>query len=106
VFAASLLERAVSLHGDMVVRAVYGTFKPEIDRAIKGQLRGIKIQVPEMLRYPAQVQARGKSGGQAPKQAQVKPTKPAPAPAPSTTTPPVMDMHVGSDGVYEVSDAT
>ena len=103
VFATNLLERAVLLHGDMIVRTIYGTFKPEIDRAIKGQLRGIKVCVPEMLRYPSEV-AAAPAGKEAkvPKTPKAKIPKPA-RPAPDDAG--IMDMRVGEDGVYEVSDA-
>jgi hypothetical protein len=101
--AIHLLGRAISLHGDPIVRTIYGTFKPEIDQAIRGGLGGIKVHMPEMLQYPAEVAGQKQGQGQkAPKPAaSVPPRKPARA----TSDAGVMDMKVGADGVYEVSDA-
>jgi hypothetical protein len=111
--AIRLLGRAVELHGDPIVRTIYGTFKPEIDHAIRGGLGGIKIHVPEVLQYPTGVQdqKRGQQGQQdqgTSKPAAVaspgraKASTPRPKPTPDSG---VVDMQVGADGVYEVSDA-
>lgn len=97
--AIHLLGRAISLHGDPIVQTIYGTFKPEIDQAIRGGLSGIKVHVPEMLQYPAAVATAAPS----PARSRTKPTKPA-KPVVTRTDAGIMDMKVGPDGVYEVSD--
>jgi hypothetical protein len=83
--AIRLLEVAVETYGDLPIRGIYGTFKPEIDRSIKRTLGHVRIYVP-----PAQIQAS------------------APIAKPKRSAKPVHDavtMQPGPDGVYEVSDA-
>ena len=81
--AIRLLEHAVSVYGDLPLRGVYGTFKPEIDRSIKRTLGSIRVYVPPAPKPQAQIR---------PKQ------KPVPKDA--------VTMRQGPDGVYEVSDAS
>ncbi len=38
-----LLERAVQIHGDLPLRAVYGSYKKQIDGAIRRHLGGVKV---------------------------------------------------------------
>jgi hypothetical protein len=100
--AIRLLGRAVSLHGDPIVRTIYGTFKPEIDQAIRGGLGGLNVRVPEVLQYPAEVQ-----GQRAPKTAAASASTPPPRKSKPAAQPEVepMTMTLGPDGVYEVCDA-
>ena len=83
--AIRLLEHAVATFGDLPIRGIYGTFKPEIDQSIKRTLGSVRIYVP-----PSQIQASG-SVAKA-----VRPKRPAKD---------AMTMSQGADGVYEVSDA-
>jgi hypothetical protein len=96
--AIHLLSRAVGQNDNVILKTIYGTFKPEIDRAIKTQLGGIRVHVPEMLQYSPEVQAKPPKSATAPRERGR--AKPEPA-----SDDGIMDMHVGSDGVYEVSDA-
>ena len=83
LLAIGLLERAITLYGDLPLRGIYGTLKPEIDRSIRRHLGKIKIYVPPQIQAPA-----------------AKPTvKPKPA------DPKAMTLRQGADGVYEVCDA-
>ena len=97
--AIHLLSRAVDRNDNVILKTIYGTFKPEIDRAIKSQLGGIRVHVPEMLQYPAKV-ADAPQG-----RTRTKPApeaKPTPKPAADANA---MTMKLGADGVYEVCDA-
>ena len=97
--AIHLLSRAVDQNENVILKTIYGTFKPEIDRAIKSQLGGIRVHVPEMLQYPAKV-ATDSPARKKPATA----TDPKPAPKPATADD-AMTMKLGPDGVYEVCDA-
>ncbi len=46
ILAIRLLEKAVELYGDIPLRGVYGTFKPDIDRTLRQHLRKFKLYVP------------------------------------------------------------
>jgi hypothetical protein len=83
ILVIRLLEHAVSTYGDLPLRGIYGTFKPEIDRSLKQHLGKIRIYVP-----PAQIQA----------------SVPVAKPKPKADKD-AMTMRRGADGVYEVSDA-
>jgi hypothetical protein len=82
--AIQLLEVAVETYGDLLIRGIYGTFKPEIGRSIKRTLGGIRVHVPQQPELP----------------------KPKTVPKhPAKLVQDAVTMRQGADGVYEVSDA-
>ena len=82
--AIRLLEVAVETYGDLPIRGIYGTFKPEIDRSIKRTLGSVRVYVPPVAELPK------------PKTASKRPAKPVQD---------AVTMRPGPDGVYEVSNA-
>ncbi len=46
ILAIRLLERLVESHGDVAMRGVYGTYKTEIDRALRRHLGRFKLYIP------------------------------------------------------------
>ena len=45
ILAIRLLEKLVETHGDLPMRGIYGTYKGEIDRAIKLHLGKFRVHV-------------------------------------------------------------
>ena len=43
LLAIGLLERAVQIYGDLPLRGVYGTYKKQIDRALRQHLGHVRI---------------------------------------------------------------
>jgi hypothetical protein len=84
ICAIRLLEVAVETYGDLPIRGLYGTFKPEIDRSIKRTLGHVRIYVP---------------------QAQIQASVPVAKPKTSPVSSDAITLRPGPDGVYEVNDA-
>ena len=84
ILAIRLLEHAVATFGDLPIRGIYGTFKPEIDRSIKRTLGSVRIYVPPVAELPK------------PKNVAKRPAKPVQD---------AVTMRPGKDGVYEVVNA-
>ena len=97
--AIRLLEHAVGAYGDIPLRGIYGTYKPEIDRAIKRHLGKVRIYVPEPVRQLMQAPTMVK-GAPPPSPPPRKPRTP-----PTTGTKAAITMDRNKDGVYEVSNA-
>lgn len=89
LLAIHLLETAVSTHGDLPMRGVYGTFKPQIDRAIQQHLGPVRFYFPEPTALPSPIRQKREAKSKA------KPIPEAEA----------VTMRLGTDGVYEVGDA-
>ncbi len=97
--AIRLLEHVIGTSDSIPLRGIYGTYKGDIDRAIRRHLGKVRIFVPEPV--VAAVQA-----------AKVPPCPSQPRPAPSKPrTPvrpaskgPVIELKANADGVYEVPD--
>lgn len=91
--AIRLLEQAMEKSTDIPLRSLYGTYKAEIDRAIKRHLGKYRFHMPEPVKEI--VQAVGHP---------TPPPPPPPAPAaprPRTAaTGPVVELKQGKDGVY------
>lgn len=45
ILASRLLEKLVETHGDLAMRGIYGTYKTEINRAIKRHLGQFRVHV-------------------------------------------------------------
>lgn len=90
--AIRLLEHAVGIYGDIPMRGIYGTYKREIDGAIKRHLGKMRIYVPEPVQQLLQA---------------ARPATETPPPPPAKLQSRTRDagdtitMARGKDGVYE-----
>jgi len=60
ILAMRLLERAVSLYGDLAIRTIYGSYREEINRALKRRLGRVRVYFDGIR--PILVDARRASG--------------------------------------------
>jgi hypothetical protein len=95
VCAIRLLEHAVGAYGDIPMRGIYGTYKSEIDRAIKRHLGRVRIYVPEPVQQLLQAAAPRTAPPPIVTQTQQKPRR---------GDVDTITMARGRDGVYEVSN--
>ncbi len=68
LLAIRLLERAVSIHGDLPLRAVYGSYKKQIDGALRQHLGGVRVYFDGPKPYlatplPPEVKVRRRNAG-------------------------------------------
>lgn len=61
ILAIRLLEVAVTKYGDIHLRGIYGTYKTEIDRALRRHLGKFKLYIPPQLQAASQPGGRNAS---------------------------------------------
>jgi len=90
LLAIRLLENAVSTHGDLPMLGIYGTFKPQIDRAIRQHLGPVRFYFPEPDEPAKPILQKREAKPRHKRIAEAEP----------------MTMELGADGVYEVDDVS